>query len=71
LRSLERKGLIKRETDTADTRVRRVRATKMGARVAPQAIAIFEEVDAHFFADLPERETLRLLRYLARTPEDR
>jgi DNA-binding MarR family transcriptional regulator len=47
-----------------------VRATKKGARVAPQAIVIVEEVDARIFADLPERETLRLLRHLARTPED-
>jgi DNA-binding MarR family transcriptional regulator len=66
LRSLERKGLIEREIDSADTRARRVRVTKQGARLAPRAIAIVEEVDARFFADVPERETLRFLRRLAR-----
>jgi DNA-binding MarR family transcriptional regulator len=66
LRSLERKGLIEREIDSADTRARRVRVTKQGARLAPRAIAIVEEVDARFFADVPERETLRFLRRLTR-----
>ncbi len=69
LRSLERKGLIEREIDSADTRARRVRVTKQGARLAPRAIAIVEAVDAGFFADLPEREALRFLRRLAKLPE--
>jgi DNA-binding MarR family transcriptional regulator len=66
LRSLERKGLIEREIDSADTRARRLRVTKQGARLATRAIAIVEEVDADFFADVPRAETLRLLRRLAR-----
>jgi DNA-binding MarR family transcriptional regulator len=66
LRSLERKGLIERAIDSADTRARRVRVTKQGARLAPRAIAIVEAVDAAFFADVPARETLRLLRRLAK-----
>jgi DNA-binding MarR family transcriptional regulator len=65
LRSLEGKGLIEREIDTADTRARRLRVTRRGARLAPRAIAIVEEVDAHFFADLPKRDALRFLRRLA------
>jgi DNA-binding MarR family transcriptional regulator len=65
LRSLERKGLIEREIDTADTRARRLRVTRRGARLAPRAIAIVEEVDSRFFADVPVREALRFLRRLA------
>jgi DNA-binding MarR family transcriptional regulator len=68
LRSLERKSLIERLIDSADTRARRVRVTKQGARLAPRAIAIVEEVDARFFADLPAPEALRLLRRLAKFP---
>src|SRR5919201_5030615 len=56
LRSLERKGLIEREVDTADTRARRLRATRQGAALALRAIAIVEDVDARFFAALPERK---------------
>src|SRR5436309_3010936 len=59
LRTLERKGLIEREVDAADTRARRVLVTQRGAALAPRAIAVVEEVDARFFADIPERETLR------------
>ena len=69
LRNLERKGLIEREFDTVDTRARRLRVTRRGAALAPRAIAIVEEVDARFFADVPEREALRFLRRLVRPPE--
>jgi DNA-binding MarR family transcriptional regulator len=69
LRSLEREGLIEREVDSADTRARRLRVTKRGARLAPRAIAIVEKVDDAFFADVSERETLRFLRRVAKLPE--
>jgi DNA-binding MarR family transcriptional regulator len=69
LRSLERKGLIEREIDIADTRARRLRVTRRGARLAPRAIAIVEGVDSRFFADLPKREALPFLRRLAQRPE--
>jgi DNA-binding MarR family transcriptional regulator len=49
VRSLERKGLIEREVDPADTRARRLRATRRGAKLAPRAIAAVERVDAAFF----------------------
>jgi DNA-binding MarR family transcriptional regulator len=65
LRTLERKGLIQRDVDVADTRSRRVRVTDAGAALAPRAIAVVEQVDAHFFAGVPARETLRVLRRLA------
>jgi DNA-binding MarR family transcriptional regulator len=69
LRSLERKGLIEREVDTADTRARRVRVTKRGARLAPRAIAVVEQVDSEFFADVPGPQALRLLRRLVELPQ--
>lgn len=68
-RSLERKGLVEREVDALDTRARRLQVTKRGRELAPRAIAIVEQVDADFFADLPERQTLSYLRRLARPPQ--
>jgi DNA-binding MarR family transcriptional regulator len=64
LRTLEQKGMINREVDAADTRARRVRVSERGAALAPRAIAVVEEVDARFFADIPEQDTLRFLRRL-------
>jgi DNA-binding MarR family transcriptional regulator len=52
IRNLERKGLVEREIDPADTRARRLRVTRRGGRLAPRAIAIVEQVDAEFFADV-------------------
>jgi DNA-binding MarR family transcriptional regulator len=69
LRSLERKGLIAREIDTADTRARRLRVTKRGARLAPRAIAVVEQVDSQFFADVPGPQALRFLRRLVQLPD--
>jgi DNA-binding MarR family transcriptional regulator len=65
LRTLERKGLIEREVDVADTRSRRIRVTRSGSALAPRAIAVVEDVDTRFFADVPAREALRVLRRLA------
>ena len=64
LRSLERKGLIEREVDTVDTRARRLRVTRRGKRLAPRAIAVVEQVDSDFFADVPGAEALSFLRHL-------
>jgi DNA-binding MarR family transcriptional regulator len=69
LRSLERKGLIEREVDTTDTRARRLSVTKRGAQLAPRAIAVVEQVDSEFFADVPGAEALRFLRCLVQLPK--
>jgi DNA-binding MarR family transcriptional regulator len=69
VRSLERKRLIEREVDAADTRARRLHATKRGAKLAPRAIAVVEQVDSEFFADIPEPQTLSFLRRLAQLPQ--
>ena len=71
LRSLERKGLVEREVDTADTRARRLRVTRRGARLAPRAIATVEHIDSEFFADVPGPEALRFLRRLVQAPKAR
>src|SRR5215217_2443980 len=42
LRNLEREGLIERAVDQADSRARRLRVTRRGARLAPRAIAVVE-----------------------------
>jgi DNA-binding MarR family transcriptional regulator len=71
VRSLERKGLIDREVDAADTRARRLHVTRAGQRLAPRAIAVVEQVDADFFADVPQTEALDLLRRLVHLPAAR
>ena len=65
LRSLERKGFVEREVDRVDTRARRLRVTRRGARLAPRAIAVVEEVDAAFFNGVPAADALRVLHRLA------
>jgi DNA-binding MarR family transcriptional regulator len=65
LRSLERKGLIVREIDPADTRAKLLRVTKSGAALAPRAIAAVEAADDEFFGHVGQRELLRLLKRLA------
>jgi DNA-binding MarR family transcriptional regulator len=69
VRSLERKHLIERMVDAADTRARRLRVTRRGASLAPRAIAVVEQVDADFFAEVPAEQALRLLRLIAHVPE--
>jgi DNA-binding MarR family transcriptional regulator len=70
LRSLERKGLVERDIDASDTRARRLRVTRRGARLAPGAIAAVEQVDAEFFKGIRTRDALRLLGKLAGFPRE-
>ena len=58
VRSLERRRLIEREVDAADTRARRLHVSKRGALLAARAIGVVEQVVADFFADIPQRQTL-------------
>jgi DNA-binding MarR family transcriptional regulator len=68
VRNLERKGLLEREVDASDTRARRLRPTRRGARLARRAIDIVQRVDADFFGTISEAEALSLLRSIARFP---
>jgi DNA-binding MarR family transcriptional regulator len=65
LRALERKGLIEREVDPADTRAKRLRVTDAGTDLAPRAIAAVEQVDARFFQPVALGEAVALLGRLA------
>ncbi|MEU2347259.1 MarR family winged helix-turn-helix transcriptional regulator [Modestobacter sp. NPDC049651] len=72
LRTLERKGLLTRQVDTADTRARRLQVTEAGAALAPRAVAAVEAADAAFFSVVDGPHALGLLRALAaprRAPE--
>ena len=71
VRGLERKGLLEREVDPTDTRARRLRVTRRGARVGPRAIAVVERVDADFFEEVRPADALRFLRKLARFPKEK
>ncbi len=71
VRSLEKKGLVERDVDPADTRARRLRVTRRGARLAPRAIAVVEAVDAEFFAELAPAEAVGVLGRLAQFQQER
>jgi len=68
IRSLERNGLVERELDPHDTRAKKLHVTRRGARLAPLAIAVVEQVDSAFFAPAPSGAALDLLRQLAQYP---
>jgi DNA-binding MarR family transcriptional regulator len=70
VRGLEAKGLLERQIDRADSRARRLHVTRRGARLAPRAIAVVEQVDADFFATAPLEDALTLLGRLAQLPPD-
>jgi DNA-binding MarR family transcriptional regulator len=61
VRTLEQKGLVERAVDPADTRARRLRPTRRGARLAPRAIELVERVDAEFFSKLGNKDAVGLL----------
>jgi DNA-binding MarR family transcriptional regulator len=65
VRRLEAKGLIERAVDPADTRARRLRPTRDGARLARRAIVAVENVDARFFEGETDAVTPVLQRLVA------
>jgi DNA-binding MarR family transcriptional regulator len=65
VRRLEAKGLIERTVDPDDTRARRLRPTRDGARLAKRAIVAVENVDARFFTGEAEAVTPVLNRLVA------
>ena len=58
LRTLESRGLLRRELDGVDARVRRLAVTPEGERLSGQAIAAVEATDKAYFALVPNREDL-------------
>lgn len=68
LRRLERRHLVVREVDPADTRAKRLRITADGHRLAEEAVAVVEAADQEFFAPVTDQEQLlATLRSLAHT----
>jgi DNA-binding MarR family transcriptional regulator len=66
LRKLEAKGLIRRDTDAADTRAKRLHVTSRGSELAAQALAAVEATDAEFFRPVADSAALlAMLRPLA------
>ncbi|MFE9429058.1 MarR family winged helix-turn-helix transcriptional regulator [Kitasatospora sp. NPDC006697] len=69
VRTLEAKGLVRRETDPADTRAKLLRVTEAGAALAPLAIEAVDAADARFFAPVPREAAVSLLRRLLDPPQ--
>jgi DNA-binding MarR family transcriptional regulator len=65
VRRLEAKGLVERTVDPLDTRARRLRPTRAGARLARRAIVAVESVDARFFEGEVDAVTPILQRLVA------
>jgi len=69
IRTLDAKGLVEREVDPDDTRARRLRVTRRGARLAPRAIDVVERVDTEFFSELSQADAVDFLGRLVSLPE--
>ncbi len=69
VRTLEAKGLLRREVDPADTRARRLRLTPQGTRLAQRALATVEQVDAEFFGQEVPGLTATLRRLIHAVPD--
>jgi DNA-binding MarR family transcriptional regulator len=68
LGTLHDRGLLTREPDPKDARIKRLSLTDQGARLVRQAIRIVADVDSALFGDDADREELRRrLRALALT----
>src|SRR3954468_8872520 len=58
LRTLERRGLVTRSADSADARVKRLKVTAQGARLARRAQGVVEGADRDFFAGVGDQDGL-------------
>lgn len=67
LRTLEGKGLLRRQVDPADSRARHLRPTAAGTELAQRAIAAVETVDEEVFGDVAP-DLLAVLRRLPSAP---
>jgi DNA-binding MarR family transcriptional regulator len=69
LRTLEKRGLVVRNADAADARVKRLSVTPAGARLARRAQGVVEAADRAFFAEARDQAgLLEHLRELAAWP---
>lgn len=58
VRTLEGKGLLRRDPDPSDSRAKRVDVTPAGAELAKRAVPIVEAADREFFAAVPDQRAL-------------
>ena len=63
---LEKLGLVRREIDPADRRVRKIELTPEGIRLHKSLLAAAKEFEAALFADISERQQAELRRMLDR-----
>ena len=70
IRSLEAKGLVKRETSPEDARVSLVSLTKDGERVVGELQDAVADTIGDLLAPLPDAEAARLKRLLAQVVSD-
>lgn len=56
LRTLEKKGLIKRSSHTSDSRAYTLEATKKGKESLQKALSVVENIDQEFFSTLGDRK---------------
>jgi DNA-binding MarR family transcriptional regulator len=66
IRTLEGKGLITRQIDSADSRARRLVVTEEGAALAPKAVEAVEAVDAALLEPLSGAEAQAFTKSLRR-----
>jgi DNA-binding MarR family transcriptional regulator len=58
VRSLETKGLIRREADPRDTRALRLHVTEAGEALALRALQVVEAADRRYFSDVQDQAAL-------------
>lgn len=66
LKSLEKEGLICRETVEKDNRVNFVALTKKGERIVEESRNIFDEIDRNMYRGFSTEERKQFLNYLIR-----
>ncbi|MET1995656.1 MarR family winged helix-turn-helix transcriptional regulator [Enterococcus faecium] len=64
LRNMEKKDLILRESSSEDARLKRIRLTSEGEKMARIAIDLNRKVNADLLGEMSEKDTLELARLL-------
>lgn len=67
LRTLERRGLVRRRRDPRDGRAWRIASTPSGTQLAEQAVEVVQATDRAFFASAEPAKLMRTLRSLDST----
>jgi DNA-binding MarR family transcriptional regulator len=67
IRSLEQRGLVARDTDKLDTRIRRLSLTEAGSELTREAMTALDAADRAYFAhlDVSPADLIRILNQIA------